>query len=179
MSMYWIAGGTTSAGGFIDLNNIPQTFKHLQIRVHGASAYTSGGTQGYIETWIGLNNQSSPQPTAGYTHRLYTFGSTAISDAGSQTGLLSTTWLPYGYSDDFVGSYIIDIHDYTNTNKFKTIKCFGGYDVNGSGLVATHSGYSNITGAVDQIRVATNSGGFKAGAKIDLYGLTASNFTGA
>lgn len=179
MSMFPIASGITTAGGYIDFNNIPQTFTHLQIRVNGASAYTSGGASGYIETWIGLNNITASPPTAGYTHRLYGLGSSVASDSSSQTGLLSTPWIPYGFADAYVASYIIDILDYTNTNKFKTIRAIGGYDANGSGMISLHSGYSNITAAVTQIRVATNAGGFKAGGRIDLYGISISNMTGA
>jgi hypothetical protein len=176
MSMFPIASAITTAGGFTDFNNIPQTFTHLQIRVSGASAYTPG--TGYIETWIGLNNQAGTTVTAGYTHRLFGDGSTVYSSSSAQTNLLSTPWLPYGLADTFIGSYVIDILDYTNTNKFKTIKAFGGYDANGSGLVTLHSGYSNITAAVQQVRVATNSGNFKAGGRIDLYGISTSSATG-
>lgn len=173
MSMFPIASGITTAGGYIDFNSIPQTFTHLQIRVNGAGAYNPGGS-GYIETWIGLNNTGTA-PTAGYSHRLYGDGSNSYSSASSQTSLLSTPWIPIGLADAYVGSYIIDILDYTNTNKYKTIRAIGGYDANGSGLVSLHSGYSNITAAVTQIRVANNYGGFKAGNRVDLYGISTSN----
>lgn len=175
--MFPIASSTiATTGGFTDFNNIPQSFTHLQIRVSGVSAYTPGS--GPIETWVGLNNQAAVVPTAGYTHRLFTDGSSATGNSGAQGGLLSTPWLPYGISNTG-GSYIVDVLDYTNTNKFKVIRAFGGYDANGSGLVSLHSGYSNITAAVVQIRVATNSGNFAIGARIDLYGISTSPATGA
>ena len=171
--MFTIATAVAGANGdYFDFNNIPQNFTHLQLRVTGAGSYNPGGS-GYIETWLGLNNTGT-YPTAGYTHRVWGDGSgSATSAATSQTSLLATPWLPYGFADEYVGSYIVDILDYTSTSKFKTIRCQGGYDANGSGLIGFISGYSNITAAVTQIRVAHNAGGFKAGGRCALYGIKA------
>lgn len=163
-----IATGITTAGGFIDFNSIPQTYTHLQIRINGASAYSPGS--GNLDCWVGLNNQTTA-PTAGYTHRLYGDGTNASASSSSQTDLLNTGWLPFGFGASYTGALIIDILDYANTNKFKTIRSLGGYDANGSGYISLVSGYSNITAAVSQIRVATNSGGYTAGTSIALYGI--------
>ena len=177
--MVWIAGQTTTAGGFVDFNNIPQTFTHLQIRMFGASIYTSGGSTGPLDTWIGLNNQSGTSFTNGYNHRLQGDGTSASSTGFAQGNLLNVGFLPFGFADTFVGSHIIDILDYTNTNKNKVIRSIGGYDANGSGIVTLYSGLALLTATVSQIRVAQNAGGFRAGNRIDLYGITTSSVTGA
>jgi hypothetical protein len=172
MTMHHIATVTTTSGGFADFNNIPQNFTNLQIRVSGASTYTSGGTTGPLDTWIGLNNQSGTVFTNGYNHRLQGDGSSASATGFSQGNLLNTGFVPFGFGSTFVGSYIIDILDYTDTNKNKVIRSMGGYDANGSGIATLYSGLAILTATVEQIRIAQNAGGFTSGSKISLYGIT-------
>ena len=75
-------------------------------------------------------------------------------------------------NNKFVGSYIIDFLDYTNTSKLSTIRAYGGFDANGSGLFSLHSGYVDLTGgSINAIRISTNSMAFKAGTICALYGI--------
>jgi hypothetical protein len=67
---------------------------------------------------------------------------------------------------------IIDILDYTNTNKYKTIRSLSGFDANGSGLVRFSSGsmYSN-TNAVTQFDIVLTTGNFSTASQFALYGI--------
>jgi hypothetical protein len=75
------------------------------------------------------------------------------------------------------GSHIVDILDYANTNKFKTIRSILGYDANGSGVVSLRSGLWRNTAAITAISITYPP--FAAGSRIDLYGITTSQATGA
>jgi hypothetical protein len=170
---YYESIATAVAGAdndYVDFTNIPQNYTHLQLRVTGASSYTSGGTQSYINMWVGLNTPVGTTGTSGYTHIMYGDGANAWATAYSQTGLLNTGWFPYGYSASFVGTQIIDILDYTS-NKNKVIRSIHGFDVNGSGIVGMHSGNTNLTSPVISIRFNGNAGGVKANNIVSLYGI--------
>ncbi len=71
------------------------------------------------------------------------------------------------------GSYIVDILDYSRTDKFKTIRCIGGFDNNGSGFADFCSSLIQTTSAITDIHqiggTATNN--FIAGTRVDLYGV--------
>jgi hypothetical protein len=49
---------------------------------------------------------------------------------------------------------VIDLLDYKNTNKNKTVRTIGGYDLNGSGAVAFGSGLWMDTSAITQIDIS-------------------------
>jgi subtilase family serine protease len=93
----------------------------------------------------------------------------------------------YGAADDFpqgaianasvtfgiFGAAIIDILDYANTNKYKTIRILSGNDNNGSGTIRFSSGalYSN-TNAVSSITlVSGSSGNWSEYSQFALYGI--------
>jgi hypothetical protein len=73
---------------------------------------------------------------------------------------------------------VIDILDYTNTNKNKTFRLMGGTDTNGSGNADFESGMWMNTAAITQLDFfATNN--FTEYTRFDLYGFTTSSATGA
>ena len=72
---------------------------------------------------------------------------------------------------DVYGAGIIDILDYTNTNKYRTTRSLTGYDKNGSGDVNSLSHLYRSTTAVTQIDLILNQGNFTTGTRIALYGI--------
>jgi hypothetical protein len=100
---------------------------------------------------------------------LYGDGSTAYSTAST-----STTQIPGGFNQytDFGGS-IVDILDYANTSKNKTVRTLTGADRNGNGLIGLRSGYWNSTAAVSSISIIATSGstGFAQYSSFALYGV--------
>jgi hypothetical protein len=174
--MVWIAGQTvTAASAQLTFNNIPQTFTHLQARIIGRDASATSTNPAFIQ----YNGFGGTYPIF---HSLNGNGATASSGSG-QSVLIALPNLPgASASANIVGSIIVDILDYTNTNKNKTTRAIGGCDLNGSGTVSLSSGFLDSTSA---ITVLTFGGSFNSpyafatGTRVDLYGITSSQVTGA
>jgi len=133
-----IATTTVGSGGAAnaEFTSIPSTYTHLQIRY---IAQTSGYPK------ITFNNDTS---TNYYSHWLYGNGTSASAAAFAGSSYNSIVWADTmsTTSNNFnVG--IIDILDYTSTNKNKTIKVLSGQDLNGSGTVYLSSGVWSATPA--------------------------------
>ena len=69
---------------------------------------------------------------------------------------------------------IIDILDYVNTNKYKTIRSISGHDANGSGIVQLGSELWQSTSAITSLAGGANAG-FLQYTTIQLYGIQTSN----
>jgi hypothetical protein len=152
------ASGTTATLSF---TSIPGTFKHLQFRVYGRGTYAAGGLTCYVS--INSNGQT------GYRHHLYGNGSAvsayAVSGYGTIGGIPGSTVTASTY-----GVAILDILDYTNTSKTKTLRYLAGYDGNGSGELMLGSAYSNVTAAITTADF-TVDGSWVDKTTIALYGI--------
>ena len=70
------------------------------------------------------------------------------------------------------GTFIVDILDYKDTNKYKTIRGLAGTDNNGSGSVYFSSGLWMSTSAITRIDLAPNAGTlFNQNSSFALYGI--------
>lgn len=172
MSMVWIAGANgTGSSASITLSNIPQTFTHLQLR--GIARSAAGGSQIYTR----FNNDGGSNYA---THYLYGDGAGVYSgNGGSPTTVNFFGSMPA--STDTANAYtvfVIDILDYTNTNKYKTTKNLCGWDLNGSGFSFFSSSVWMNTAAVNSLTFVANAN-FTTATRIDLYGITTSQATGA
>jgi len=83
-----------------------------------------------------------------------------------------------GGSSLYWGIGVIDILDYTNTNKFKTTRCIAGTDSNGVistvySTVGIMSGNWENTNAITSITMVTpaTSANFNSGTRFWLYGI--------
>lgn len=115
------SGGTNN----ITFNDIPQTYKHLQLR------YISRNSPSADDHWITLNGDSGVSYAY---HRLSGNGSTvSVLGRADQRFFEMPTGGYSSLSSGVFGAGIIDILDYSNTNKYKTIRMIGGVDSNGSG----------------------------------------------
>jgi hypothetical protein len=168
MTMRWIASQTTTSASQITFDSIPQTFTHLQVRVSGRDASATSVNSAFIV----LNGAFADYAT----HSLFGNGTSAGS-----TGTTAQVLIPIGVlpgtsaSANIVGSIIVDILDYTDTNKNKTIRAIGGSDLNGSGQVSLSSGFRVNTAAVTSITLGgafTSPYQFASGTTVDLYGIT-------
>jgi hypothetical protein len=171
MTMHWIAGQTATAGtGAFSLLNIPQTFDHLQIRMTARSTYT-----GSENMFMRINNTASINWSGHYVGGSgsgsgYT-GNYSTSNYADLTAIANGS-----QSTNVFGSYIIDILDYSNPNKNKTIRCMGGFDNNGSGFVELRSALAVTNSVITDISqiggTAVGTFGLVAGSRVDLYGFT-------
>ena len=149
----------------IDFTSIASTYKHLQVR------------------WLARNNQSAPDDTLAIQFN----GDTASNYAlhllygdGSSTGavgLSNRSEILVGYqtsnsaSANQFGVGILDILDYANTNKFKTVRNLGGDDRNGGGTVALASGLWRSTSAITSIKFFSGGASFQQHSQFALYGI--------
>jgi len=156
----------TSNGQSATFSSIPAGYTHLQIRIMGR-----GIDAGTTDTLYARFN--SLAPSAGYRdHYLRGDGASVISGTGSNNYLAIANIAGNGNSANIQSGYVIDILDYANTNKYKTVKTLGGYDANGSGRVFLTSGFLTTTlDAISSIEISCLSGGFVSNSNIALYGL--------
>ena len=147
------ATGTGSSGS-ISFASIPSTYKHLQLR----ASWDTTPAAGYLT--ITVNSGTAPTKS----HALYGDGSAA--NAAAFTNVIT---LENGYGQPYAG--IIDILDYTDTNKNKTIRTLFGGDRNGVGIVGLTSAYIGSTSAISQITIALSSNNFTSTTKFALYGI--------
>jgi hypothetical protein len=100
---------------------------------------------------------------------------------GSGVGVENGTSVSYMYINDLAGNTatsgifggaIIDILDYADTNKYKTIRVLSGNDRNGAGGIAFSSGNWRSTSAISSISLSGRYGsGFISGSTVALYGI--------
>lgn len=164
-----IATATAGGGGSssFTFSSIPSTYQHLQLR--GIARATTGTTGGSFIA-IRLNSDSA----ANYSyHFVYGNGSSAGAFGTGGTSEMVSQRFPRngdGSSSTF-GTSVIEILDYANTNKYKTLRSLGGFDANGSGEVYLDSGSWRNTNAVTSITLDMYDGDFAQYSSFALYGI--------
>jgi hypothetical protein len=143
-----IATTTVGAGGAanVEFTSIPGTYTHLQIRYLGKAS----GTGGSENPWLRFNSDTGNNYAA---HRLMGNGASASADAFHGVSHIRAGFVPDSASGvaNIFGATTIDILDYTNTNKTKTVRVFTGADQNGSGTITFSSGLWNSTSAITSL----------------------------
>lgn len=162
-----IATVTVGAGGSssISFSSIPSTYQHLQIR------YIVRSTQASTET--GINARLNSDTGSNYAwHYLFGDGSSAASGAGStQTSLNLVNVAGGSATASAFAAGVLDILDYANTSKYKTLRLLQGWDGNGSGRVNLSSGLWMSTSANNAIEFYPSSGNWAQYSSFALYGI--------
>lgn len=154
-----------SGSNVITFSDIPQTYKHLQIR---AIARDNGGS-GEDDYAIRLNGDTG---TNYAYHYLMGNGVSASTSAGTSSSRIMALRLSTAVQNDGFGGLIVDILDYANTNKYKTVRALGGYEVNSSGTIALSSGLWMNTDAVTSISIRNDRAvNFLQNSRFSLYGI--------
>lgn len=168
-----LANSTTST---ITFSSIPQTYTHLQIRYMAKGTSTGGGYP------TGLSLTLNADTTANYSnHNLRGDGASAASGyAGSGSTSADAVIIIPGKAtsndNTTFGVGVVDILDYANTNKFKTLRGLNGGDFNGSGSVFFGSSNWRSTSAITSITLtcdATYLTNFLTNSNFSLYGVKA------
>jgi len=166
-----IATYTAGVGGVssITFSSIPGTYKQLQIR--GIAKGLNGTNNASLGIQVNGASGSNQSPF----HQLYGDGSTASAVGGAASdGYTASLTGPISASNQTTfGAFVIDILDYQNTNKLKTIRSFAGADFNGSGFVSIRSTVNkDITAAITSLTIITyNSGGAQGFAQYSSFAL--------
>ena len=163
-----IATVSVGSGGAanVEFTSIPATYSHLQIR---GMAKDSNSTTQQLRLQINTDTGNN------YAyHQLFGDGSSASAGAAASQALIS---IPYAVALNNVtsvfGVTIVDILDYANTNKYKTVRSLHGTDVNGSdGVVGISSGLWQNTSAITSIKFyLTGGANFAQYTTFALYGI--------
>jgi hypothetical protein len=157
------AGGASS----VDFTSIPSTYTHLQLRIIGRCNVGVSGNDNY---WITFNNDSGSNYT---NHYLFGTGSTTgVGSISPNTQILVARTPGTSATTSIFGAAIIDILDYKNTNKNKTVRSLTGADINGSGDLFMFSGAWLNTNTITSIKVEGMASTSNAQySSIALYGI--------
>jgi hypothetical protein len=151
-----IATVTVGSGGAasVSFTGIPSTYQHLQVRFLGRSSLNNGGSS--VNLYYRFNNDTasnySQHTLRGDGANVYASGSASqgamyagagIADAGSTASVFS--------------GGVMDVLDYSNTNKNKTVRVLNGFDRNGGGQIVFSSGAWYATTAVNRLDLTTDS----------------------
>ena len=159
------ANGTGSSGT-ITFSSIPSTYSHLQIRYIGRTSAT-GVTQTTLR--MRVNGYTSTYPL----HRVLGNG-TAASAYGSNTEVYLQDVISVATNSataSVFGVGVIDILDYANTNKYKTVRTLSGTDNNGGGEIIFGSGLYQQTTAISSITLEANGVNWLTNSSFALYGI--------
>jgi hypothetical protein len=141
-------------------SSIPSTYTHLQVRVSARSGASADDFRFQLNGDTGTNYSR---------HGLYGTGSTTASNGVASSGVGNL-----GVIDNTANVFsaaVIDILDYTNTNKYTTVRTLNGYDANGSGYVFLASTAWMNTAAVTSITLFPSGSSFQQYSSFALYGI--------
>ena len=153
----------SASASSITFSGIPSTYTHLQIR-YLCNTTRVGGASG-----SGVIEFNGDTTVANYsTHALYGVGSGSGAAAGYANNNYSIWY--YGDTTTYVAG-VVDVLDYANTNKYKTIRNLTGYDQNGAGQIGLASMAWRNTAAVSSIVLTPSGYSFNTYSSFALYGV--------
>ena len=155
----------TGASTTITFSSIPATYSHLQIR------WTSRSSGAAQIAYFRINGSTSTH----YTHWLQGDGTGASSTAlGGQNSI----WINGGITPSSGAASahtaaIVNILDYANTNKVKTVRYFAGQQ-DAQAMVTVGSGIlPTDTTTVSSLTIVSSAGNFTTSSRFSLYGIKA------
>ena len=155
----------TSAVSSITFSSIPATYQHLQIRFLARGTASLDNIYGAL-TFNGVGGTSYA------AHDIDGDGSAVYSQAFISRGDAVINFINGAYrTSGVVTAGVMDILDYANTNKNKTIRHLVGYDNNGSGTMTLQSSLFANTSAISSATITASSGNFAQYSQFALYGI--------
>lgn len=154
-----IATVNASGSSSISFSSIASTWKHLQIR----AAYSQSATG---QTNLRFNSDTGSNYTY---HQLLGTGSAASAAAGTAQ-VAALIAYDNKANSTYPATFVCDILDYQNTNKYKTVRTLAGTEQNSAdGLIIFRSNLWLNTSAVTSITIYPDSGTFTG--SFALYGI--------
>ncbi len=143
-----IATVTVGSGGVTEINftSIPSTYTHLQLR-YLTKAQT--GQNSFVK--LQINGDTG----ANYSRHSLRGNGAAVSASSSvsRTANMNLTGIGNSADDTHPEAGVIDLLDYANTNKYKTVRCLAGIDYNGGGDILLSSGLWMSTSAITSLKI--------------------------
>ena len=144
----------------ITFSSIPSTYTHLQIRGIARATNTTNGI---------LMRFNSDSSSSYWRHFLYADGASISSNGYSGTSIEYVYGTTSSQLASSFGANVVDILDYQNTNKNKTVRILSGVDVNGTGgFLQFSSGSWSNTSAISSISLTF---AFAQYSSFALYGI--------
>jgi len=164
-----IASTLVGSGGVnqITFNDIPQTYKHLQIRVLART--DRANAQGdYIKL---IFNSDIATNYAG--HELSGWNSSALSAVNTSVGAAYVNrFAGASQAANTFGAGVIDILDYATNSKNKTIRSLAGWDDNTAGNIHFNSALWINVNSINSIRIIAGGGTLLTQySRFSLYGI--------
>jgi hypothetical protein len=160
---FQIATATPTSGTTYTFSSIPQTYKHLQLRMVSAdnrSTVYSANVLGFNGDFGGnySMHQIGWQPSAVFVSgNINQTNGVEMTGSGSSAGPSFTT-------------AVWDILDYTNTNKNTTVKAIAG-QLTSSPQVSYTTGAWYNTAAVTSLHILNAASSWRSGTHFALYGI--------
>jgi hypothetical protein len=155
----------TGSSGTLTFTSIVGTYKHLQIRGISRSDYAGAN----VQIAVRFNSDTASNYSG---HYIVGIGSTVTAsgaanqtfgEGGQVTGATSTA--------SAMGVAVLDVLDYADSNKYKTLKSLSGFDANGSGQILLTSGNWRNTAAITSITLLAGAGNWTTASTFALYGI--------
>jgi hypothetical protein len=163
----------TASTASVTFTGIPDGYKHLQIRGLSRSSRAVTGTNVLIMRF----NQDAASATYWSTHNMFGNGTSAYAQsiaAVGANGVWGGNSVTNSSAANLYSSFVTDILDYANTNKYKTTRSFQGSSDNGggNGIMGTVSGIWLSTSAITSVTLIDNTGhDFMQYSSFALYGV--------
>jgi len=156
-----IATVSVGSGGAanVEFTSIPATFTHLQVRLINLSS--SAGTNLELRFNSDTGNNYD-------THWLYGSGSSVTAGGAAS---IDYAWVAGAGSSTAPAGVVVDILDYGNTNKYKTVRTLGGHDTNGGGYIYFISSLWRNTNAITSLKINCGVINFNQYSQVALYGI--------
>lgn len=162
ISEVYLSSGSNSN---INFTSIPNTYTHLQLR----GSYSFTGTGGTPRARLGNNGIDTG---SNYSwHDFYANGTSVSTWNGANE---PNFYLGLGGETVHQTSLIMDIFDYANTSKYKTLRSIYGFAGSTVGTVYVGSALWASTSAVTNINFFTQVNSFQQYSHFSLYGIKVS-----
>lgn len=167
----------SSTASTITFNNIPQGYKHLQLRFIAQSNYNYPVDDAYVRFNSDSGSNYSSHALMGNGGSAYSGSTTSQTSSQIAYGTVGTT--SGNQTTASWGAFVVDILDYQNSNKFKTVRCLSGNDCNGTGLASLGGRVGLTSGlwmnaapiASIEIICAQGARSFQINSRFSLYGI--------
>jgi hypothetical protein len=161
----------SSAASSVTFAGIPTGYKHLQIRMLTKTSSTGTGGPNLVATFNGDSTYTNYRSHYLTADGVNTPTAGAVSSSGYYLLVGNTLENNASYTSMF-GAMVVDILDYANTNKNKTVRSIYGHDRNGSGEVGFNSSLWMSTAAVSSVSISIVGGtNFVTNSSFALYGV--------
>ena len=156
-----VSGGAAN----VEFTSIPATFTHLQVRGIMRNTASNDYT---------LRARFNSDTGSNYARHTLKGNGTAASAVGEATQTYMTldemSPLNNNTANTF-GAMVMDILDYQNTNKYKTVRTLGGFDADSVGRILFDSSLWQSTSAVTSVTIFMAADNLDQYSQFALYGI--------